>query len=172
MEKNTEIWKDVPTYEGIYQVSNLGNVKSLGNDKTRKEKILKPIKDGKGYDKVNLFKEGNVKKMSVHVLVAMSFLGHIPNGFKIVVDHINGNTLDNNLKNIQLITQRENITKAKRKKRSSKYTGVCWHKIANKFMAGIQIDGKTKYLGLFTDEYEAHLAYIKALEYINSVKNS
>jgi hypothetical protein len=37
--------------------------------------------------------------MSVHVLVAMSFLGHIPNGLKIVVDHINGNTLDNNLKN-------------------------------------------------------------------------
>ena len=45
----TEIWKDIEGYNGIYQISNLGRVKSLGNIKNKKDKIIKPVKNNKGY---------------------------------------------------------------------------------------------------------------------------
>lgn len=68
-----EIWKDIEGYPN-YQVSNLGRVKSLGNNKTRKEKILKNIKDKDDYFQVNLCKEGKTKIFKVHRLVATAFL--------------------------------------------------------------------------------------------------
>ena len=173
MEKNTEIWKDIPNYEGIYQVSSLGNVKSLAREILlrgkypfiSKEKILKTSKDGNGYYHLNLCKNGNRKSMKVHVLVAIAFLGHIPDGtHRIVPDHKDGDKSNNNLSNLELITQRENIERYHlSKKTSSQYTGVYWDKIANKWLTQIYIDGKRKYLGSFKDEYEAHLAYQKAL---------
>jgi hypothetical protein len=167
-----EFFKDVPNYEGLYQVSNIGNVKSLPREIVNakgkyisKEKILKPGKDGKGYYFVNLSKEGKMKSIKVHVLVAMAFFGHKTNGYKIVVDHINNNPSDNRLENLQLISQRENCSKD-RKNKSSKYIGVYWHKKANKWMGRIQINKKNIYLGIFENEHEAHLAYQKALEEI------
>jgi hypothetical protein len=172
MEK--EIFKDIPNYEGLYQVSNLGNVKSLERIVTRpksgnyivKERILKHNKDGAGYYKLLLCKDGNKKGMKVHVLVAMAFLKHIPNGHKIQVDHINNDKLDNRVENLQLISSRENSSKDR--KGSSKYTGVSWNKQRNKWHSNIRIDGKNKHLGLFTDEYEANIAYQKALEMYNN----
>jgi hypothetical protein len=86
------------------------------------------------------------------MLVAMAFLNHKPDGtHKIVVDHINNNKLDNRVVNLQLISQRENLSKD-RKDGTSKYVGVCWKKSRNKWQVDIKIDGKRKYLGLFTDE--------------------
>ena len=165
MKKNTEIWKDIPNYEGIYQVSNIGNVKSLGNDKSRKEKILKLGNDGHGYYQVYLWKEGKQKTIKVHSLVAMAFLNHKPDGtHRIVPDHKDFDKSNNNLSNIELITQRENVERYHlSKKTSSQYTGVYWDKIANKWLTRIYIDGKKKHLGYFKDEYEAHLAYQKKL---------
>jgi hypothetical protein len=168
---NTEIWKDIPEYEGTYQVSDIGNVKSLGREVLRngntmiiKEKILKPSPNNQGYLLVGLCSNSLKKNMKVHVLVAMAFLNHKPDGtHKIVVDHINNNKLDNRLVNLQLINHRENTSKD-RKNGTSKYTGVCWQKLNNKWQAEITINGKKKYLGLFTDEYEAHLLYQKALK--------
>jgi hypothetical protein len=168
---NTEIWKDVPGYEGIYQVSDMGNVKSLSREVLRngkypiiiKEKILKPVLNSNGYLILGLSKNGFIKKITVHTLVAMVFLNHKPDGtHKIVVDHINNNKLDNRLVNLQLISQRENSSKDK-KGGTSKYVGVRSSAI-NKWRAEITINGKLKYLGTFTDEYEAHLAYQKALK--------
>lgn len=69
-----ETWIDVKGYEGLYQVSNLGNVKSLGNDKKRKEKILIPSLNNKGYQKVNLCKNGKDETRKVHRLVAEHFI--------------------------------------------------------------------------------------------------
>ncbi len=158
MEK--EIFKDIPGYESLYQVSNLGNVKSL---KYYKERILKPSDNGYGYYTIKLYKEGKQKTIRIHILVAMAFLNHVPDGYKIVVDHINNDKLDNRVENLQLITQRENNSKDK-KGYSSKYTGVTWHKVANKWVSTIRVGVKKKYLGLFIDEYEAHLAYQKALK--------
>jgi hypothetical protein len=165
---NTELWKDIPNYEGLYQVSNLGSVKSLSNDKKRKEKILKPSKDGKGYYIISLCKEGGKKTIRVHVLVAMAFLGHKPDGtMKIVPDHKDTDKLNNRADNLELITNRENIERYwLTQKSSSQYIGVNWDKKINKWRAQIYIDGKLKHLGYFTDEYEAHLAYQKALKEI------
>jgi hypothetical protein len=168
---NTEIWKDIPGYEGIYQVSDMGNVKSLSREVLRngkypiiiKEKILKPPANSHGYLVVILCNNGLKKTMKVHTLVAMAFFNHKPNGtHKIVVDHINNNKLDNRLVNLQLISQRENSSKDK-KGGTSKYVGVRSSAI-NKWRAEIYINGKLKHLGYFTDEYEAHLAYQKALK--------
>ena len=169
---NTEIWKDIPGYEGIYQVSDIGNVKSLGREVLRngkypikiKEKILKPSPNSEGYLLVVLCNNGLKKTMKVHILVAMAFLNHKPDGtHKICIDHINNNKLDNRLVNLQLITNRENSSKDK-KNGTSQYTGVSWNKSRNKWVVLIKIDDKLKHLGLFTDEYEAHLTYQKALK--------
>jgi hypothetical protein len=161
---NKEIWKDVPNYEGIYQVSSLGRVKSLGNDKSRKEKILK-----QGYGKyylVNLNKHKVSKTRTVHQLVCEAFLGHKPNGMKLVVDHINDDKLDNRLENLQIITQRENAYKTQNKY-SSKYKGVFLNKRTNKYEAHIWSERKVnKRIGQFNTEEEASEAYQSYLKKI------
>jgi hypothetical protein len=161
MEK--EVWKDIPCYEGLYEVSSLGRVKSLGNDKTRKEKILKQNINGSGYFKVCLFKDGISQNTTVHQLVAMAFLNHNPCGMALVVDHINWNKLDNRLENLQLITQRENCSKDVKNK-TSKYTGVSWCKSAKKWTTKIQINSKKKHLGYFNCELAASIAYQNKLK--------
>ena len=75
----SEIFKDVTGYEGLYEVSNEGNVKSLGNDKYRKEKILKPTANSSGYLQVCLYKDGNRKHHHVHRLVANAFIDNPDN---------------------------------------------------------------------------------------------
>lgn len=68
-----EIWSNINGYEGLYQVSNLGRVKSLGNDKNRKDKLLKPGND-RGYKFVILSKDGAKRRLQVHRLVADAFI--------------------------------------------------------------------------------------------------
>lgn len=68
-----ESWKDIEGYEGVYQVSNEGRVRSLGNNKKRKEKTLKPQCDRLGYLTVLLYK-GKPKRLLIHRLVAKAFL--------------------------------------------------------------------------------------------------
>jgi len=163
-----EIWKDVPNYEGIYQVSNLGRVKSLGNDKKRREKILKGCVDSAGYKHVILCNGKFNKLFKIHSLVAIAFLNHKPDGTtKIVVDHIDNNTLNNKLNNLQLITHRENLSKDK--KGLSKYVGVCWNKHSKSWKSYITINSKCYCLGYFKNEYDAHLAYQNKLKEISSL---
>ena len=163
-----EIFKDIPNYEGHYQVSNLGNVKSF---KWGKEKKLRPLLNKYGYLYVDICKYSKKKKIKIHSLVAMTFLNHKPNGTnEIVVDHINNIKTDNRLENLQLITNRENTSKDQRKS-SSKFTGVSWKKSRNKWQACITINGKLKYLGLFTCELKAALAYQNALNEL-TIKNN
>lgn len=158
-----EIFKDIPGYEGSYQVSNLGRVKSL---KLNREKILKPNINGGGYLYVILCNKGKFKTIRVHQLVAMAFLNHTPDGtHKIVVDHRNNDKQDNRLSNLQLISARKNSSKDK-KGGTSKYTGVCWHKRDNKWLSSIEINGKNKHLGCFSSEEEASMYYQDALKSI------
>jgi hypothetical protein len=92
--------------------------------------------------------------------VAQNFLNHIPNGFESVVDHINRDKLDNKVSNLQVISQRENIVKDTDKENtSSKYIGVSYQKSRNLWTSRICINGKSKWIGRFKTEYEAHLAY-------------
>jgi len=164
---NIEIFKDIKGYEGLYQVSNFGNVKSLNFKRFGFEKILKFFYNTKRYQCVKLCKEGKLKTMRVHVLVAVAFLDHVPDGTtRIVVDHINNIKTDNRVENLQLISNRENISKDR--KGISKYTGVSWCKNYNKWCSKITIDGKSKTLGYFKNEIEASDAYQKALKMYNN----
>ena len=91
-----EIWKDIKGYEGLYQVSSFGNVKSLdryvdginGSKRLMTGRILKHQKDGNGYHVVHLSKLGKVKNNKIHWLVAETFLNHKRNGFKYVIHHL------------------------------------------------------------------------------------
>jgi len=158
-----EIWKTIPNFE-YYQVSNLGRVKSL---KFGKERILKAGIDHGGYSLVILSLNGKTKSITLHKLVAMAFLNHNPCGMKLVINHINFNRLDNSLSNLEIISQRENCNK-KHLKSSSKYTGVFWNKLRNKWITRIQINGKNKHLGYFTNEEDASEAYTSFLKTINN----
>lgn len=168
-----EIWKDIPGYEDKYQVSNFGRVKSLKRKvknkhsyRIVKEKILKQTYDFVGYLKVTLFYNNERKTKKVHQLVAMAFLNHKPDGHKFVVDHIDNNSFNNNVENLQIITNRQNSSKDK-KGFTSKYTGVYWHKSSNKWNSRIRINGRQIDLGYFKNEYDAHLAYINELDKLN-----
>jgi hypothetical protein len=164
-----EIWKDIPNYEGLYQVSNLGRVKSLDRidaaGRKLKSKVFKIDKNisGSGYQFCALSKGGKVRQRYIHQLVAMAFLNHKPDKFKIVVDHINNNKLDNRLENLQLLSNRQNSSK--NVTGSSKYTGVRKTKY-NTFRASIRINGKKIELGTFKTEIEAHKKYQEVLNAI------
>ncbi len=170
-----EIWKDIPDYEGIYQVSNLGRVKSLNRQlitshgiiRKYNGRILKLGTDKFGYLMVDLKKQLNRKTYRIHKLVAIAFLNHKPCGHELVIDHINDNPSDNRVENLQIVTQRYNCRK-KQGKYSSQYKGVSWSKERKKWYSRIKINKKTKHLGTFTDEYEAHLAYQNALKQIEN----
>lgn len=112
-----EIWKDIKGYEELYQISNLGNVKSLkrktlgkkhGNHYL-KERILKPGKSGNYYH-VCLRKNNVNKIFYIHRLVAQTFIKNIEN--KNQVNHKNGKTTDNNVNNLEWVTASENQTHA------------------------------------------------------------
>lgn len=163
-----EVWKDIPKYEGLYQVSNLGNVRSLdrvsSDGRKLNGKTLKGSLYNSGYCVVGLRKNGKTTTNSVHKLVCIAFLNHKPCGMKIVVDHINNDPSNNNLYNLQLITHRQNLSKDK--KGISKYTGVSLQSNSNKWRVQIRVNGKIKHLGLFTDEKDAAQAYQNELNKI------
>lgn len=163
-----EEWKPVVGYEGLYEVSNLGRVKSLPRYRTIKsEKILKQnLKSG--YFFVRLYNKSLHQDIKVHQLVAMSFLGYKRNGLQdVVVDHINENKFDNNLNNLQLTTQRHNSSKSKIS--NTGITGVYKTKY-NKFRAIIKVGYKQIHLGYFKTKEEAHLAYKNRLKEIENGK--
>lgn len=102
-----EIWKDIVGYEGLYQVSSNGVIRSLNYRGTSKEKILKPRLSSSGYYQVTLFKNGERKDFNVHRLVAMAFIPNPEN--KGCVDHINGIKVDNRAENLRWATYKENL---------------------------------------------------------------
>ena len=163
-----EEFRDVIGYEGLYQISNLGNVKSLPREVCNhlgchilKERILKPGVNGSGYLMVVL-NDKSIKTKRIHKLVAETFLSHKSNGQVLVVDHINNNKLDNRLENLQIITNRENLSKDK--KGSSKYAGVSWHKPSKKWRSRLYFNGINIYLGIFKTELEASNVYQNKLK--------
>lgn len=113
-----EIFKDVPHYEGLYQVSNFGRVKSLqrlvkhnyGGLKTLKERLLRIGIDSCGYCVVVLCKNGYKETFKVHRIVAQCFL--IPIKDKTHVNHKDGNKSNNSIDNIEWCNRSENVIHA------------------------------------------------------------
>ncbi len=110
-------WEDIKGYEGLYQISNNGKVKSLKRISVihgvktwiNKEKIMKPSKDKKGYLVVNLNKDGRTEQCKVHRLVAIHFIGESD---KKCVCHRDNNPSNNNIKNLYWGTDLENQIQA------------------------------------------------------------
>ena len=163
-----EKWMDVVSFEGIYKVSDMGRIKSI---KFGKARILSLSGDTKGYQCCMLYKNKIRSAGSVHQLVAMSFLGHIPNGHTMVVDHKNGNPSDNRATNLRIVSKRENSTTCYRKDKgsfTSKFAGVYFNQRSGKWAANIQINGKQKYLGTYIVETDAANAYLSELRLITT----
>ncbi len=173
-----EEWRDVPNYEGYYQVSDLGRVRSLDRTITyvdgRKRFYKGRIRDGSidkcGYRQTTLCISGVGRNFTFSQIVAMSFLGHEPSGATLVVDHINGDISDDRVENLRIVTNRANLSTCFRSNEdsfSSEYAGVNWDKKTSKWEAKIYHKGVHIYLGLYNSEMEASNVYQEALSKIN-----
>tara|TARA_R110000822_G_scaffold33947_5_gene96435 strand:- start:892 stop:1422 length:531 start_codon:yes stop_codon:yes gene_type:complete len=168
-----EIYKDIIGYEELYKVSNLGNVKSIdkyisrsdGLIYFRKGRVLSPGVNAAGYLIVGLSKESKQKSRYIHQLVAESFFNHKPCGYKLVINHLDFNKSNNLVTNLEVVTNRVN-SNHKHIKSSSIYTGVSYRKKQSKWSSSIYFNSKSVFLGLFDDEYDAHLAYQDKLKSI------
>ena len=116
-----EIWKDVVGYEGSYQVSNIGRVKSVprviirGNGWPHpvRERILRPAKKSDGYLSCALCVGKKLRSFTIHRLVASAFLANnLPDSADVTVDHINGVKTDNRAENLEYVTRTENVRRS------------------------------------------------------------
>ena len=118
MSRPDEIWLPVVGYDGYYEVSNLGNVRSVDREVSgrnwkcpqgykwiKKGSMLKKLNKRNGYDQVNLYKDGSMKSVNVHRLVMNAFIG--PS--ELVVNHKNEIKTDNRLSNLEYVTTSQNI---------------------------------------------------------------
>jgi hypothetical protein len=162
MKYQKEEWRDVPNYGGVYQVSNLGRVKSL---RFGKDKILSQGNIKSRRPSVGLRMEDKSKTFNVCQIVAFAFLNHKPSGHKLVVDHIDNNPFNNKLDNLQLITSRENISKDSWRRKKTDYPlGVRRYGVKKyAYESRIMIKGKYIYLGRFETPEEASKKYKEAL---------
>ena len=154
-----EVYKDIPNYVGLYQISNLGNVKSLQRKvknkngyRIVKEKILKPYINNCGYYCVNLRKKTNVEIKLLHRLVAENF---IKNDNKLsVVNHIDGDKLNNNIENLEWCTYSHNNKEAyKRNLKKPTYKGK-FGKEHNRSKIIEQYDKKNNLIKIWYGSYE------------------
>jgi hypothetical protein len=164
MNKEKSDWRTIHGYTD-YQINQFGEVKSL---RRGKERILKPFLTCKvlgeyRYYAVKLCNKIGPKKFYVHRLMAMTFLNYDSNNKNLVIDHINNNSFDNNLENIQVITQRKN--KSKDRINKTGFTGV--KKSGIKYEANIYINKKCIYLGIYPTPEEAGQAYQDYLSKLN-----
>ena len=161
----SEEWKQIEDYPA-YQVSNLGRVRSM---KRTLPKILKLQTDPRGYQYAYLYRKDKFGTVAVHRLVWQAFGdGRKPDNIMLVLDHKNGNPLDNSIANLNLLTHRQNSAKGwKGKKVKDLPTGV--NQEGKKFIARISIDYKKVYLGRFDTPEEASEAYQNKVEEIKNV---
>lgn len=150
---NFEQWMTVSGYPH-YFVSSFGRVMSFYT-----KKMLKPQRCTNGYLFVNLWRENTHETKLIHRLVAEAFVSNFEN--KPVVDHQDGNILNNHCTNLRWATNRENSQNSKKRKNTtSQYKGVCFNKKDKKWQANIRdCEGKKIGLGSFQSEEDAKNAY-------------
>nr|DAY86026.1 MAG TPA: homing endonuclease [Caudoviricetes sp.] len=117
-----EIWKDIEDYKGLYQVSNLGRVRSLervdSNGHPVKERVLASFPNRNGYLKVNLYRDRHIKQVSIHCLVAAAFLDNPDNLPE--VNHIDEDKGNNLVENLEWCTALYNTNYGTRTERAAK----------------------------------------------------
>ena len=150
----TEIWKDIDGFPR-YKISNLGRVKSYC---MKEEKFLKP-RPKKNYQTVSL---GGHEKF-IHRLMLIAFKPNPNPDIFTICDHINRNSMDNRLENLRWSTiQLNNLNKSCR--------GFYYDKRDNKFIAQLNMNGKSKYLGSFKYSIDARKCYLAAKKkYMNDI---
>lgn len=117
--EETVIWKDVKGYEGLYKVNNMGDVLSIARrGNWRGTHLLTPSNDGRGYRQVNICKNGKLKSIKVHKLVAEAFVPN-PHGYK-EINHIDENKWNCEAKNLEWCTRNYNVHYGTRTKKTSK----------------------------------------------------
>jgi hypothetical protein len=163
-----EIWKPVVGYEGLYEVSNLGRIKSIRFG----EKIMKLRYDKGGYLTAGLTKNNKQTILLVHRIVLKAFVGLPEN--KQECDHINRNRDDNRLENLRWVTRSKNqLNKTAHGK--SKFKGVSYNTfkynrkdgtygVLLRIRSSIKINNKTILLGYFETEEQAGEAYKTAFK--------
>jgi len=167
-----EIWKDITDGEGLYQVSNLGRIKSFTSGS---ERVLMASADGRGYPSFCMNVNRKSIQRRVHQAVAFEFIGYDNKNKDLNVDHIDGDKSNNKLTNLRVVTRRTNITKCFRRDQqrlSSPFAGVSWAGNCNKWMSRIEINGKPNLLGYFEIEKDASDAYERCLASISKIKMS
>jgi len=149
-----EVWSIVPNTDNKYEISTLGNVRRIGSSA-----ILKHWANKSGHLRIAL---GGYGKFYIHRLVAIAFVSNPDN--KPCVDHIDGNSSNNNADNLRWATVSENLHNAKKPyNNTSGYKGVRFS--CGRFNASIKINGKALHLGRFDTAEEAHRAYMsKSIE--------
>lgn len=138
MSKQVESWKSVVGYEGMYEVSNMGRVRSIvvgGTGWKKPFSILKQARDGGGYHRVFLHKVGKKRANRVHRLVLTAFVGECPPNYE--TSHLDGNSGNNRVDNLEWATVRKN--QAMRKKH------------------GTYIEGEKSYSAILTTQKVLHI---------------
>ena len=157
----TEQWRDIPGYEGLYKVSDLGNVYSESV-----KRVLIPNKIHNGYLRVGLSSNKIRKKWLIHQLVCISFLSYDVND-DLVIDHIDDDKSNNDIKNLQIVSQRLNVCKYLSSKGIN--VGAYFNKETGKYRSRIYVNGRSIHLGLFSNEDESIKAYQDALKKYNLI---
>tara|TARA_R110000772_G_scaffold29709_1_gene74117 strand:- start:749 stop:1297 length:549 start_codon:yes stop_codon:yes gene_type:complete len=168
---NIEIWVDVKDYENYYQVSNYGNIRSkerivkYSNGVFTRYKGKKRKPSVSEYRMIALSKLGKIKLKKISRLVAIHFIPNIHN--KKVVNHIDGNKLNDNINNLEWCTHSENNIHAfdiGLSKSKNKLRGVYYEERRKKWAAYLYRENKNLFIGRFKTELEA---INKRNEYLN-----
>jgi len=162
--------KGLGVFDGMYLVSSNGDVYS--KDRIVKTENYSYFKKGRkliptfnkkqGYYFIMMSVDKKRKNIPVHKLVANTFLEHIPCGYEITVDHIDGDKTNNEYTNLRLMSSVENVRTYFINK--NKKIGVCYNKDVCKYQARIAVDKKRYFLGYFDLEEDAIKAYQDAFK--------
>lgn len=153
-----EIWKETE-FEG-FEISNKGRLKKLATRLTKERVTYGNLAAQKGYLAYTFTKNKVSRLVYIHQLVAIAFLGHVPNQYVVCVDHIDHNVKNNCVENLQEMTHRGNVSK--KKNVQSKHIGVSRSATKGNWIARIYVNKENIYLGTFTKEKKAAEAYQKA----------